>query len=456
VKPDTIAAIATPPGQAGIGIVRLSGPEAQAIAGKIFRPGTPRTFPLPTHHLILGQIISPDTGQVVDEVLLTAMHGPHSYTREDVVEINCHSGYAVLRQVLHLALEHGARLAEPGEFTLRAFLSGRLDLTQAEAVLEIIEARSSAGLKVAAAHLAGGLGQKITELRETLLDVLARIEADLDFGEDVPQLHYDTLLPPLQTLQTDVGDLLHSYAQGRLLREGLQVVLAGRPNVGKSSLLNQLLQTDRALVTDIAGTTRDVIAEPLVIKGVPVCLMDTAGLRQAHNKVEELGIARTRQHLSQADLVLYLIDASQPWHRDDTQHLADLAGRPALLVLNKSDLPPTLTESSVPTSWPHPVLKVSALTGAGLPALKEVIFTAALGGNIPASPQVVTQTRHKQHLERCGAALGQALDLIRTGQPPELLALELHTGAQELGAILGLEIGEDVLDRIFSRFCLGK
>jgi tRNA modification GTPase len=288
------------------------------------------------------------------------------------------------------------------------------------------------------------------------LDALARIEADLDFGEDLPPLHYDTFLADLQTLQTTIDTLLASYAQGRLLREGLQVVLAGRPNVGKSSLLNQLLQTDRALVTDIPGTTRDVIAEPLVIRGAPVCLLDTAGLRAARDRVEELGIARTRQHLAQADLVLFVIDASQPWDPEDTANLTELAGKPALLVLNKSDLPPQVTASSVPSNWPHPVLAVSALTGAGLPELREAIFQAALGDRTAASPQVVTQARHQQHLQRCREALVQALDLIRTEQPPELLALELQTGIQELGAILGLEIGEDILDRIFSRFCLGK
>ena len=437
-------------------MVRLSGPEAIAIAGRIFQPHTPRTPPFPTHQLILGQIISPDNGQVVDEVLLSAMHGPHSYTREDVVEINCHSGYTVLQEILHLALQQGARLANPGEFTLRAFLSGRLDLTQAEAVLEIIEARSGAGLKVAAGHLSGGLGKKITELRESLLDLLAQVEADLDFGEELPFLHYAELIPDLQILHAETAVLGQSYVQGRLLREGLQVVLAGRPNVGKSSLLNQMLQTDRALVTDIPGTTRDVIAENLVIQGLPVCLLDTAGLRQALNKVEELGIERTRQHLSQADLVLYLIDASQPWQAEDTQQLAALAGQPALLVLNKADLPPKIIETSLPATWPHPVVKISALTGEGLSALKEAIFQAGMGTAGPITPQVVTQARHKQHLERCREYLSLALELIKAGQPPELLALELQAGVQELGAILGLEIGEDVLDRIFSRFCLGK
>jgi tRNA modification GTPase len=456
VKRDTIAAISTPPGQAGIGVVRLSGPQAQDIAARIFRPHTPHNLPYPTHRLILGHIISTEDGHVVDEVLLSAMHAPQSYTREDVVEINCHSGYAVLQQILHLTLQQGARLANPGEFTLRAFLSGRLDLTQAEAVLEIIEARSDAGLKVAAAHLAGGLGQKIARLRESLLDLLARVEADLDFGEEVPELPNAEMIPSLESLAAEIAVLCQSYVQGRLLREGLQVVLAGRPNVGKSSLLNQLLQTDRALVTDIPGTTRDIIAENLVIQGLPVCLLDTAGLRQALNKVEELGIERAEHHLAQADLVIYLLDASQPWHPEDTRRLAALAEQPALLVFNKCDLPPVMTEGSMPVTWPHPVLHLSALTGAGLPALKEAIFQAAMGNTRPLTPQVVTQARHNQHLEKGRESLNQALELIRTGQPLELLAMELQAGIQELGAIIGLEIGEDVLDRIFSRFCLGK
>lgn len=456
MKRDTIAAIATPPGQAGIGIIRLSGPQALAIAARIFRPHTPRSLPYPSHRLILGQIISPEDNCVVDEVLLSAMPGPHSYTREDVVEINCHSGYAVLQLILHLTLQQGARLANPGEFTLRAFLSGRLDLTQAEAVLELIEAKSEAGLKVAAAHLAGGLGQTMARWRESLLDLLARVEAELDFGEEIPELTDVDLIPPLESLKGEIAGLCQSSVQGRLLREGLQVVLAGRPNVGKSSLLNQLLQTDRALVTDIPGTTRDVIAETIVIQGLPVCLLDTAGLRQAQNKVEELGIERTEQHLAQADLVLYLVDASQPRHPEDTTRLVALAGQPALLVLNKSDLPPGLTEADIAAHWPHPVIRISALTGEGLPALKEAIFQAAMGNTRPSSPQVVTQARHAQHLETCRDCLTRALELIRAGQPPELLALELQAGVQELGAILGLEIGEDVLDRIFSRFCLGK
>lgn len=456
MRADTIAAISTPPGQAGIGIIRLSGPQAQAIAARIFRPLSGSCPPYPSHRLLLGHIVSPKDGRVLDEVLLSCMHGPHSYTREDVVEINCHSGYAVLQAILRLVLEQGARLAEPGEFTLRAFLSGRLDLTQAEAVLAMIQAKSEAGLKVAATHLAGGLGRQLTVLRQNLLDVLARVEADLDFGEEVPDLHLPDLAPPIEAVAQDAFRLASSYGQGRLLREGLQVVLAGRPNVGKSSLLNQLLQSDRALVTDIPGTTRDVIAETLVIQGLPVCLLDTAGLRQARDRVEELGIQRTQEHLDRADLVLYLMDASQPWQPEDQTSLERLAGRPALLLLNKCDLPARLTPRDLPVDWPHPVLSLSALTGEGLPALKEAIFQAAMGSAASPSPQVITQERHFQHLERCRERLHQALEVITSGQPPELLALELQAAIAELGAILGLEIGEEVLDRIFSQFCLGK
>ena len=456
MKADTIAAIATPPGQAGIGIVRLSGPAALAIATRLFRPRQPRPGPFPTHRLLLGQIIAPDDGQVIDEVLLSYMRAPHSYTREDVVEINCHSGWAVLQQVLHLVLQEGARLAQPGEFTQRAFLAGRLDLTQAEAVLEVIQARSSTGLKIAASHLAGGLGQTIAAQRQAILDLLARVEADLDFGDELPALDYQELAASIRGLAAAVGALGESYGRGRVLREGFQVVLAGRPNVGKSSLLNRLLETERALVTDIPGTTRDVIAEQVLINGLPVCLMDTAGLRQTQDRVEVLGVERTRQHLAQADLVLYLLDASQPWQAEDASQLESLAGQNLLLVLNKCDLPMVLGPDALRAAWPYPLVAISALTGAGLAELRQAIFQAAMGQTVPVSGQIVTQARHYQHLSHCREALSQAADLIAAGQPPELVAQELQTAAQELGAILGLEIGEEVLDRIFSQFCLGK
>lgn len=453
---DTIAAIATPLGEAGIGIVRLSGPEALPIARRLFRPAKPLpSESWPSHRLMLGRIVAPESGQVIDEVLLCYMRAPKSYTREDVVEIQCHSGYAVLRRILELVLAAGARLARPGEFTLRAFLSGRLDLTQAEAVLEIIQARTEAGLRVAADHLTGSLGQELAARRQEILDLLARVEADLDFGEDLPPLDPAELTAPLRDLLARIQALCQSYTQGRLLQEGLQVVLAGRPNVGKSSLLNRLLEYDRAIVTDIPGTTRDILRESLVIDGLPVVLHDTAGLRPPQDPVEEIGIQRTRDQLARADLILYLIDASQPLHPEDVAQLRQLT-LPTLVLLNKSDLPRVLTPEQLQEQTSFPVLAISARTGAGIAALRAAIAAQARQGTGPAAGQIVTQARHRQHLDRCREHLQAAWELLARREPLELLALELQAAAQELGQILGLEIGDEVLDRIFSRFCLGK
>lgn len=451
---DTIAAISTPLGEAGIGIVRLSGPHAESIARQIFRPHRPR-LKWRSHQLYLGHILD-GNAEVVDEVLLSLMRAPHTYTREDVVEINCHSGYGALRRILELALARGARLARPGEFTLRAFLSGRLDLTQAEAVLEVIQSRTQTGLKVAAEHLQGGLGDQIRKARAALLDLLARVEAALDFpeeAEDLPAAELkEGLLPPVQLLKT----LAATYQEGRLLREGLLVVIAGRPNAGKSSLLNRLLATERAIVTEIPGTTRDLIEEAITLGGVPVRLIDTAGLGRAQDRVEELGIKRTRERLTQADLVLYLVDGSQPLAPEDRQALAELAGRPGLAVINKIDLPPVLGEAELQEITDFPVLKLSALTGAGIADLKQGIVDQALGGGLQSSGQIITQARHHQHLSRCLAYLAQAQALLTDHPAWELVALELRETIGELGEITGEEVGEDILDRIFAQFCIGK
>jgi tRNA modification GTPase len=451
---DTIAAISTPLGEAGIGIVRLSGPAAESIARQLFRPHRPR-LKWRSHQLYLGHILD-GNAEVVDEVLLSLMRAPHTYTREDVVEINCHSGYGVLRRILELALARGARLARPGEFTLRAFLSGRLDLTQAEAVLEVIQSRTQAGLKVAAEHLQGGLGDQIREARAALLDLLARVEAALDFpeeAEDLPAAELkDGLLPQMQLLKT----LAASYQEGRLLREGLLVVIAGRPNAGKSSLLNRLLATERAIVTEIPGTTRDLIEEAITLGGVPVRLTDTAGLGRAQDRVEELGIKRTRERLTQADLVLYLVDGSQPLAEEDRQALAELAGRPGLAVINKIDLPSALGEAELQEITDFPVLKLSALTGAGIADLKQGIVDQALGGGLQSSGQIITQARHYQHLSRCLDCLAQAQAILTDNPAWELVALELREAIGELGEITGEEVGEDILDRIFAQFCIGK
>jgi tRNA modification GTPase len=452
---DTIAAIATPPGEAGIGILRLSGPEAQTIARRLFRPRRSHD-PWQSHRLYLGDILD-SQGHVLDEVLLTLMRAPHTYTREDLVEIHCHSGSAVLKAILGEVLAQGARLARPGEFTLRAFLSGRLDLSQAEAVLEVIKARTEASLRVAQGHLAGGLGRRLSELRIALLSVLAPLEAALDFPEEAAELSSAAIKEQLAAPHHDLEQLLATYRHGRLLREGVRVVLAGRPNVGKSSLLNRLLDADRAIVTDIPGTTRDVIEATVNLGGVAVCLSDTAGLREARDLVEELGVARSREHMSQADLILYLVDASQPLAPEDAQVLKELADRPALIVMNKIDLPPKLQVENLRSYSPHPVVAISALTGQGLQDLEAAILDLVLAGGVTTEGEMVTQGRHAELRARAGPALGRGRGLLDRAEPPwELVALEVKEALLALGEITGEEVGDAVLDHIFSQFCIGK
>ena len=395
-------------------------------------------------------------GQAVDEVLLTLMRAPHTYTREDVVEINCHSGPGVLRRILELALDQGARLARPGEFTLRAFLSGRVDLTQAEAVLEVIQARTREALQVAADHLEGGLGRDLRQAREAILNLLARVEAALDFPEEAEEVPLPALKEGLETQVAALTRLQDTYRGGRLLRDGLLAVLAGRPNVGKSSLLNRLLNRDRAIVTEIPGTTRDLVEETITLSGVMVRLSDTAGLGPARDRLEELGIARARERLGQADLVLYLVDASEPLPAADREALAGLRGRRGLAVVNKIDLPPVLSEEELRAATAFPIVRVSALTGQGLEDLQAALADLALGGGLKLEGQVLTQARHHQHLGRCLNCLGQARALLDAAPPWELVALELKEAVRELGEITGEEVGDAVLDRIFSQFCLGK
>jgi tRNA modification GTPase len=452
---DTIAAISTPPGEAGIGIVRLSGPESQTIARRLFRPR--RSHPhWQSHRLYLGHILD-SRGEVLDEVLLTLMRAPHTYTREDVVEIHCHSGFAVLRAILGEVLAQGARLARPGEFTLRAFLSGRLDLSQAEAVLEVIKARTQASLRVATAHLVGGLGQRLGGISAALLGVLVRLEAALDFPEEAAELAPAAIEEALAGPQEELEHLLATYKQGRLLREGVKVVLAGRPNVGKSSLLNRLLDADRAIVTDIPGTTRDVIEETVTLGGLALVLSDTAGLRQARDLVEELGVARSRERLAQADLILYLVDGSAPFSPEDTQVLGELAGRPVLIVLNKIDLPQKIQLEDISRNFSHLVVAISALTGQGLENLEQAVLDLVLEGGVRTDGEIVTQARHAGLLVRAGEALARGRALLDQAEPSwELVALEVKEALLALGEITGEEVGDAVLDHIFSEFCIGK
>lgn len=436
-------------------MVRLSGPQAELIARRLFRPRRPAD-PWQSHRLSLGHLVDA-RGRVIDEVLLTLMRAPHSYTREDVVEIQCHSGPQVLKAVLAAVLEGGARLARPGEFTLRAFLSGRLSLPQAEAVLEVVQAKSAAALRVAQGHLAGGLGRRLAAAREALLAQLARMEAALDFPEEAEELEAGEMARGLEAARQGLERLASTYRGGRLLREGLKVVIAGRPNVGKSSLLNRLLEEDRAIVTDIPGTTRDLIEETVTWEGLPVRLTDTAGLRAGGDTVEELGMAKTRERLAAADLVLYLVDGSAPLAAEDRQAFSELAGQPGLTVVNKSDLPPILTGEEIATASPLPVVRLSARTGQGVDDLKAAVVQAVLAGGVAIQGEVVTQARHHQHLAAALGHLERCRELLPEGPPPwELAAEDLRGAIRELGELTGDETGEDVLDRIFSQFCIGK
>ncbi|WP_298820737.1 tRNA uridine-5-carboxymethylaminomethyl(34) synthesis GTPase MnmE [Chloroflexus sp.] len=451
---DTIAAIATPPGEGGIGIIRLSGPDAQPIALKIFRPARPGR--LRSHRVRYGHVIGPD-GNVIDEALLTLMAAPHSFTREDVIEISCHGGALPVQLTLEAALAAGARLANPGEFTLRAFLNGRIDLSQAEATLDIIRAQTSVGLAVAQAQLGGWLAREVRAARAALLEPLAYVTALIDFPEE--GIEPQAIAEPIRQALATVERLLSSADQGIVIRNGARVALVGRPNVGKSSLLNALLRVERAIVTPIPGTTRDTLEETANLAGVPVVLIDTAGMRASTDPVEQIGVERAVAALASADLALLVLDAQQPLTAEDEAMLVATAEQPALIVWNKCDdpaLPP-------PPPPPHPkrvaVVACSARYGHGIDTLAQAIATALLGGAPPvagAATHLVSNPRHRAALRRAAECLRAAQETLATNAALDLLAADLTGAANALGEITGETVGEDLLDVIFSRFCIGK
>jgi tRNA modification GTPase len=468
---DTIVAIATPPGAGGVGIVRLSGPAAlPALRALFVRPsGRPLAADRPprSHHLIYGYVRDPETGERVDEALVAYMAAPHSYTREDVVEIHGHGGPAPLQRIVALALRHGARLAGPGEFTLRAFLHGRLDLAQAEAVIDVVNARTQAGLRAAVDQLEGRLSGRVRDLRARLLRVLAHLEAEIDFPEDdVPPAGVAPLLAPLGA---EIGALAREAESGRLLRQGVRTALIGRPNAGKSSLLNALLRADRAIVTAIPGTTRDTLEETASIGGVPFVLVDTAGITETADVVEQLGVARSKAAAGRADLVLLVIDASQPLTAADQAALAgalagpgDTADAPirdrVLVVLNKSDLPAAVTPESLAAALPDvPVARASAYAPDGVTSLEEAMLARALSGRTQADQApLVTNVRHRDALLQAAALIAAAQSASAAGVPAAFVAVDVRGALDALGQITGETVGEDLLDVIFRDFCIGK
>ncbi len=456
---DTIAAIATPYGIGGIGIIRISGPETQKIAKKIFRP-----FPnggLRSHHLYHGDIISLETAEPIDEVLLALFRRPHSYTGEDSLEISCHGGPYVIRRVLEEVFRAGARPADHGEFTKRAFLNDRIDLSQAEAVNDLILAQTSQGAKIALGHLKGRLSGVIEDIREDLIESLAQIEVLIDFTEeDGISEDQDGFLPVITRAAAKIASLSDTYRYGKIRREGLNVVIAGRPNVGKSSLLNRLLGEKRAIVSTVPGTTRDFIEETIDIDGIPVRLTDTAGLRTPRDEIEEEGITLLKNKLLDADAVLFVLDGSEDVTDDDKKLAEQITEKPAVLVINKSDLPQRLEEKrlyGLVSGKNPPAVKISAKYGNGIDLLVSEIRTLALQPSAEDRSQtMITHLHQKVSLQKAHACLTRAAEGSQKGISPELIALEVREALDHIGEITGKTTAEDILQRIFSRFCIGK
>jgi len=459
---DTIVAISTPLGEGGIGIVRMTGPQASGILRRLFVPGIPQADRASTHSLNFpprtlhyGHIVEPDTGEAVDEVLVAYMPAPRTYTRQDVVEISGHGGFVALQRIQALCLRLGARPAERGEFTARAFLNGRLDLAQAEAVLDVVRARTGASLQAAVNQLAGRLSSEVGRVRAVLLEVLAWLEASIDFPED--EIPAREIGPDLAQAGACLNRLLADADRGILYRQGVRAAIIGRPNVGKSSLLNQLLRTSRAIVTDIPGTTRDTLEETLNLEGIPIVLVDTAGIVAGPgDPLERLAIERSRAALAQADLALLVVDASRPLTEADRQIGTLVGSKPAIVVFNKHDL----LEGEPPPEerlLDAPSVAVSALTGDGLQALESEIVRTVFAGRVTASEApMVTSPRHKEALHRGLEHVAAAQAAQHAGWPPDLVAIDVTAAVNALGEITGQTAGDDLLETIFENFCVGK
>jgi len=459
---DTISAIATPNGEGGIGIIRLSGPLAIPISTVLFHPSR-QISEIKSYTIHHGQVIDPESNQVVDEVLLNVFRSPKSYTTEDMVEFNCHGGSIILRRVLELTLKHGARIADPGEFTKRAFLNGRIDLAQAEAVIDLIQAKSDIARQMAVDQLGGKLSQTIESINDQIIGLLAETEAMVDFpDEDLDFMDFSKILQSSKEIRLALDELIATANDGRIIREGINCAILGKPNVGKSSLLNALLETDRAIVTEIPGTTRDTIEESVSISGIPLNLIDTAGIRETDNLIEQHGVERSKSFLAEADLLLVMISAADPMDNVDIDLLNSTVDRKAVIILNKIDLPmrtlPVQVKEQVQNKQ---IIETSVLHSKGVENLKSAILTEVLVSHDVGDPRtsvstIVTNVRHYDALRRAKADLSCAIDSLCQRQSPEFVALDLRGCLDQLGEIVGKTTNEDILGRIFSQFCVGK
>ncbi len=445
---DTIVAVATPPGQGAIGVVRLSGDNAKAVTQRLF------DRELRDRRASHGHIRDPGSGETIDEALVTFMAGPHSYTGEDCVELSCHGSPLVLQRLLALALQHGSRLANPGEFTLRAFLNGRIDLAQAEAVLDIIQAQSDAALRLAVQGLGGRLSTPIKDIYQRVMQVQAYLTACIDFPEDEVESQIDKQpMPALLEAEKELVLLLESADIGMVYRHGVRTAIIGRPNVGKSSLLNRLLGEDRAIVTDVPGTTRDTVEELLTVRGIPFHLIDTAGIQETRDAVEHIGVERSRRAGEQADMLVIVVDTGAPLTREDGEIMTLGEGKPSVIVANKCDLP----ERACLAEIRAPLTRVSALTGAGMEGLYDALESVALGGRVSRSDSVlVTNPRHEAALGRSLHHLRAALQGLADGMPEDFITIDLSACLSALSEITGENADEVLLDTIFSTFCIGK
>ncbi|NLN14587.1 MAG: tRNA uridine-5-carboxymethylaminomethyl(34) synthesis GTPase MnmE [Tissierellia bacterium] len=456
---DTIAAISSAVGEAGIGIVRLSGKEAINIANRVFKGvKNKELIQAENRKLNYGHIID-EEGSIIDEVLIVYMKAPYTYTREDVVEIYCHGGIIPVRKVLELLLRKGARLAEPGEFTKRAFLNGRLDLSQAEAVIDIIRAKTDKSFQVSMNQLEGNLSKKITELRDQVLNMIAHVEASIDFPEDdIEEITYEELENMAHRVIEGIKELLNTANSGKILRDGLNTVILGKPNVGKSSLLNALLRENRAIVTDIPGTTRDIIEEFISIDGIPLKIVDTAGIRETEDIVEKIGVDRAKESIELADLIIAVFDASRELTEEDYNIIDLIKGKKSIAIFNKTDLPNSYTMEDLRKLLGHiEIIEASIANGIGIDKLEEKIKEMFYSGSLELdSTVVVTNIRHKNQLEKALRNMESALEDIRANIPLDCIEVDLRDCWDNLGEISGDTISEDILDRIFNEFCIGK
>lgn len=454
---DTIAAISTPRGEGGIGIVRISGDEAISILSKIFKPASGKEVgELKNFSVNYGNLFD-EFGSVVDEVLVNIMKGPKTYTKEDIVEINCHGGYLITEKVLELVLRNGARYAEQGEFTRRAFINGRIDLTQAEAVMDIIHSKTEKGISISLDQLRGDLREQIKRFKGLLLDVAAHVNVVLDYPEEgIDDPLPENLVDNLKEVYRSANELIASYDKGKMIKEGVKTAILGKPNVGKSSLLNSLLREERAIVTHIAGTTRDVIEEVININGIPLVLVDTAGIRKTDDIVENIGVERSIQQIKKADLILFVVDGSEEIQEDDFSIYNEIKGKNIIGILNKSDLKRVADTSKLPEidTW----IGISARENMGIQNMEDMIYSFIVSGQVEDSSQnlVITNVRHKTALEKTKDSIDNIFETLEIGLPMDLIAVDLKEALDSLSEVTGEISSEDLLDHIFSNFCVGK